>query len=63
MAFGEPSDLIELNTLAESPLGPEDVMVSIESAPLDPSDVLLAQGMYALRPPFHSHSVRKALAE
>jgi len=33
MAFGEPSDVIQLNTVAERALGPEDVLVSIEAAP------------------------------
>jgi len=51
MAFGEPSDVIQLNTVAEPPLGPEDVLVSMEAAPLNPSDFLLVRGMYAVRPP------------
>ena len=51
MAFGEPSDVIQLNTLAERALGPEDVLVSMEAAPLNPSDFLLVRGMYAFRPP------------
>ena len=38
MAFGEPSDVIQLNTFAEPALGPEDVLVSMEAAPLNPSD-------------------------
>ena len=51
MAFGEPSDVIQLNTLPEPALGPEDVLVSMEAAPLNPSDFLLVRGMYAVRPP------------
>src|SRR5262252_8436178 len=51
MAFGEPSDVIQLNTLAERALGPEDVLVSMEAAPLNPSDFLLVRGIYAVRPP------------
>src|SRR6516162_2637428 len=51
MAFGEPSDVIQLNTLPEPTLGPEDVLVSMEAAPLNPSDFLLVRGIYALRPP------------
>jgi len=51
MAFGEPSDVIQLNALAEPALGPEDVLVSMEAAPLNPSDFLLVRGTYAVRPP------------
>jgi len=51
MAFGEPSDVIQLNTLPEPTLGPEDVLVSMEAAPLNPSDFLLVRGIYAVRPP------------
>ena len=51
MAFGEPSDVIQLNTLAAPALGPEDVLVSMEAASLNPSDVLLVHGIYAIRPP------------
>jgi NADPH:quinone reductase-like Zn-dependent oxidoreductase len=51
MAFGEPSDVIQLNTLAEPALGPEDVLVSMEAAPLNPSDFLLVRGIYGVRPP------------
>jgi hypothetical protein len=40
MAFGEPSDVIQLKTLAEPALGPEDVLVSMEAAPLNPSRAL-----------------------
>jgi len=51
MAFGEPSDVIQLNTLSEPDLGPEDVLVSMEAASLNPSDFLLVRGIYAVRPP------------
>ena len=50
-AHGEPSDVIQLNTLAERALGPEEVLVSMEAAPLNPSDFLLVRGIYAVRPP------------
>ncbi|MGA8693416.1 MAG: zinc-dependent alcohol dehydrogenase family protein [Xanthobacteraceae bacterium] len=50
MAFGEPLDVIQLNTLAEPALGPEDVLVSMEAAPLNPSDFLLVRGI-GVRPP------------
>jgi NADPH:quinone reductase-like Zn-dependent oxidoreductase len=51
MAFGEPSDVIQLTTLAEPALGPDEVLVSMEAAPLNPSDFLLVRGIYAVRPP------------
>ena len=51
MAFGEPSDVIQLNTLPEPTLGPEDVLVSMEAASLNASDFLLVRGIYAVRPP------------
>jgi NADPH:quinone reductase-like Zn-dependent oxidoreductase len=50
MAFGEPSEVIQLNILPEPVLGPEDVLVSMEAASLNPSDFLLVRGMYAVRP-------------
>ena len=50
MAHGEPSEVIELKTVAEPVLGPEEVLVSMEAAPLNPSDFLLVRGMYGVRP-------------
>ena len=52
VAFGEPSEVIELNTVSEPDLGQEDVLVSMEAAPINPSDVLLVRGMYGIRPAF-----------
>src|SRR5205809_1237338 len=54
LAHGEPSDVIELNTVAESALGQEDVLISMEAAPLNPSDFVLVRGMYGIRPGFPS---------
>src|SRR2546422_7605450 len=54
LAHGEPSDVIELNTVAESDLGQEDVLISMEAAPLNPSDFVLVRGMYGIRPAFPS---------
>src|SRR6476620_1401923 len=50
VAHGEPSDVIELNTVSEPPLGEEDVLVSMEAAPINPSDFLFVRGMYGVRP-------------
>ena len=52
VAFGEPSDVIELNTVSEPALGQEDVLVSMEAAPLNPSDFLFVRGIYGVRPAF-----------
>src|SRR5216684_6880 len=54
LAHGEPSDVIELNTVAEPALGQEDVLISMEAAPLNPSDFVLVRGMYGIRPAFPS---------
>jgi NADPH:quinone reductase-like Zn-dependent oxidoreductase len=54
IAHGEPSDVIELNTVSEPPLGQEDVLISMEAAPLNPSDFLFVRGTYGLRPAFPS---------
>jgi NADPH:quinone reductase-like Zn-dependent oxidoreductase len=54
MAHGEPSEVIELNTVSEPALGQEDVLVSMEAAPLNPSDFLFVRGMYGVRPAFPS---------
>src|SRR5467141_2774712 len=50
VAHGEPSDVTELNTVSEPALGPEDVLVSMEAAPLNPSDFLLVRGVFGVRP-------------
>src|SRR6266853_514977 len=50
MAHGEPSDVIKLKTVAEPALGQEEVLVSMEAAPLNPSDFLFVRGMYGVRP-------------
>src|SRR5467141_613225 len=50
VAFGEPSEVIELNTVSEPILGQDDVLVSMEAAPINPSDFLLVRGMYGVRP-------------
>ena len=52
VAHGEPSDVIELNTVSTPALGDDDVLVSMEAAPLNPSDFLLVRGIYGVRPAF-----------
>jgi len=50
IAHGEPLDVIKLNTVDEPALGPEDVLISMEAASINPSDFLLVRGMYAVKP-------------
>ena len=52
VAHGKPADVIELRTVSDPAPGPEDVLVSMEAAPLNPSDFLLVRGTYAVRPSF-----------
>src|SRR5437660_12781277 len=54
VAHGEPSDVIELNTVPEPALGEEDVFISMEAAPINPSDFLYVRGLYGVRPAFPS---------
>jgi NADPH:quinone reductase-like Zn-dependent oxidoreductase len=54
IAHGEPSDVIELNTVSEPTLGEEDVLISMEAAPVNPSDFLFVRGIYGIRPAFPS---------
>src|ERR1700758_3645720 len=54
IAHGEPSDVIELDAVYESALGQEDVLISMEAAPMNPSDFLFVRGTYGVRPAFPS---------
>jgi NADPH:quinone reductase-like Zn-dependent oxidoreductase len=54
LAHGEPSDVIELKTVSEPALSEEQVLISMEAAPLNPSDFLFVRGMYGVRPGFPS---------
>jgi NADPH:quinone reductase-like Zn-dependent oxidoreductase len=54
VAHGEPSDVIKLNTVPEPALGQEHVLISMEAAPINPSDFLYVRGLYGVRPAFPS---------
>src|SRR5258708_34109818 len=54
IAHGEPSEVIELNPVSEPALGPEEVLISMEAAPVNPSDFLFVRGIYGIRPAFPS---------
>src|ERR1700730_986097 len=52
VAYGEPSEVIELNSVPEPILGQEDVLVAMEAASINPSDFMLVRGIYHVRPAF-----------
>ena len=54
IAHGEPSDVVELKTVPEPALGQDDILISMEAAPLNPSDFLFVRGTYGVRPAFPS---------
>jgi NADPH:quinone reductase-like Zn-dependent oxidoreductase len=50
-AFGNSVDGLEYVDIPEPDApGPNQVLIGVEFSPIDPSDLLLAQGIYALRP-------------
>src|ERR1700730_17579454 len=50
-AFGNPVDGLEYVDIPEPDApGPNQVLIGVEFAPIDPSDLLLGLGIYALRP-------------
>src|SRR5258706_86612 len=59
VAHGEPSDVIELSTVPDPALGPEDVLISMEAAPLNQSDFLFVRGMYGIRREEAAEQVRQ----
>src|ERR1700730_6330896 len=54
IAQGEPSEVIELNAISEPALGQEDVLISMEAAPINPSDFLFVRGIYGVQAAFPS---------
>jgi NADPH:quinone reductase-like Zn-dependent oxidoreductase len=53
-AHGEPSDVIVLKTVPEPALGQDDVLISMEAAPINPSDFLFIRGIYGVQAAFPS---------
>ncbi|BBH69933.1 trans-2-enoyl-CoA reductase [Actinoplanes sp. OR16] len=51
--FGTPGNL-QLTHVEPGPLGPDEVRVAIEAAPINPSDLMTLSGRYAVRPPLPS---------
>src|SRR5580704_16635048 len=51
-AFGNPVDGLAYVGISEpDPSGLNQVLIGVEFSPIDPSDLLLALGIYAFRPP------------
>lgn len=48
--FGDPAESVHLADSSEPTPGPTDVLVRIEAAAINPSDLLLMQGKYLARP-------------
>jgi NADPH:quinone reductase-like Zn-dependent oxidoreductase len=48
---GDPAETVRLESTVDLPPGPQDVLVAMEAAPINPADFLLAAGWYGVRPP------------
>ena len=48
--FGEPTDVVEFVEVDPTDPGPGQLAVSIEAAPINPSDLNLIRGIYGVRP-------------
>src|ERR1700730_18195447 len=49
-SFGTPADVVELAEVDPADPGPGQLAVSIEAAPINPSDLNLIRGVYGVRP-------------
>jgi NADPH:quinone reductase-like Zn-dependent oxidoreductase len=50
-AFGNPVDGLEFVDISEPDApGPNQVLTGVEFSPINPNDLMLAQGIYAIRP-------------
>ena len=51
-AFGNPVDGLEYVEIPEPDApGPNQVLIGVEFSPINPNDLMVAQGIYAFRPP------------
>ncbi|HYZ54996.1 MAG TPA: zinc-dependent alcohol dehydrogenase family protein [Streptosporangiaceae bacterium] len=48
--FGNPAEVVTLSELALADPGPGEVLVQLEAAPINPSDLMLIAGVYGVRP-------------
>jgi NADPH:quinone reductase-like Zn-dependent oxidoreductase len=49
-SFGKPSEVVELAELPDPSPAAGELLVAVEAAPINPSDLLLVRGTYGLRP-------------
>ncbi|MDT7625811.1 MAG: hypothetical protein QOF99_6712 [Pseudonocardiales bacterium] len=49
-SFGPPADVVRLVEVDEPTPAPGQLLVALEAAPINPSDLLLIQGVYGIRP-------------
>jgi NADPH:quinone reductase-like Zn-dependent oxidoreductase len=62
-AFGNPVDGLEYVDIPEHDApDPNEVLIGVEFSPINPNDVMVAQGIYAFRPRFQPSSAMKASA-
>jgi NADPH:quinone reductase-like Zn-dependent oxidoreductase len=51
-AFGNPVEGLEYVDIPEpNAPGPNEVLIGVEFSPINPNDLMVAQGIYAFRPP------------
>jgi NADPH:quinone reductase-like Zn-dependent oxidoreductase len=62
-AFGNPVHGLECVDIPEPDApGPNQVLIGVEFSPINPNDLMVAQGIYAFRPPLPASSAMKASA-
>lgn len=49
-SYGEPIEVVEVAELQPRDPGPRDVVVKLEAAPINPSDLMLIRGFYGVHP-------------
>ncbi|XP_057689473.1 enoyl-[acyl-carrier-protein] reductase, mitochondrial [Corythoichthys intestinalis] len=60
---GDPSHVIQLKNVDLPPVGPKDVLVKILAAPINPSDINMIQGTYAILPELPAIGGNEGLAQ
>ena len=51
-SFGDPVDILQCVDIPEPDApGPNQVLIGVEFSPINPNDLMVAQGIYAFRPP------------
>ncbi|GAB3845053.1 MDR/zinc-dependent alcohol dehydrogenase-like family protein [Dactylosporangium cerinum] len=49
-SYGDPRGSVSLDRAVPVVLGADDILVEMEAAPVNPSDLLLVRGDYGVRP-------------